>query len=182
MITRARGRLAFSLSTAALLAVPLLAALPAANAAPSGDGWSVTAAPGGYQVTVDLDKPLPMRSDAPTLVVDGTTLGLATESEDGSSLSVFTTDPSVLEADEVEAGWASQSFDATSPDSTVVEVPDAASIKALGVDPDEHGSFAWTESIYKFGDEAIDLANIAASAASSRARSTCPGPAAPAPW
>ncbi|GGD16240.1 Ig-like domain repeat protein [Nocardioides daphniae] len=160
MITRARGRLAFSLSTAALLAVPLLAALPAANAAPSGDGWSVTAAPGGYQVTVDLDKPLPMRSDAPTLVVDGTTLGLATESEDGSSLSVFTTDPSVLEADEVEAGWASQSFDATSPDSTVVEVPDAASIKALGVDPDEHGSFAWTESIYKFGDEAIDLANI----------------------
>ncbi len=38
----------------------------------SGDGWSVTQAPGGYLVTVELDEPLPMRSDAPTIEVDGT--------------------------------------------------------------------------------------------------------------
>ncbi|MFI5430027.1 hypothetical protein [Aeromicrobium sp. UC242_57] len=37
----------------------------------SGSGWEVTQAPGGYLVTVDLDKKLPIVSDAPTIEVDG---------------------------------------------------------------------------------------------------------------
>lgn len=156
----ARGRVALTLSTAALLALPLFGALPAQAAPVRGDDWSVTSAPGGYLVTVDLDKPLPMRSDAPTVVVDGTTLGLATESDDQRSLSVFTTDASVLKAEEVEAGWASEAFEAAAPDTAVVEVPDAATADALGVDPDAHGDYEWTESIYKFGDQAVPLANI----------------------
>ena len=66
----------------------------------SGPDWAVTQVPGGYQVTVDLDKTLPIVSDAPTLVVDGVPIGLATESADGMSLSVFTSDPAVVNADE----------------------------------------------------------------------------------
>src|SRR5688572_6405727 len=98
---------AAALVTVALPGLPLDAT--AAVAAPdhdpnlaSGGDWTVTRAAGGYEVTVDLAKPLPMRSDAPTIVVDGESIGIATESADGRSLTVFTTDPAVAKAADVD--------------------------------------------------------------------------------
>ncbi|GAA1935945.1 Ig-like domain-containing protein [Nocardioides hwasunensis] len=153
--------------SAVLLVTPLaaLVAAPAsaepAGAAVSGDGWAVTRAPGGYLVTVDLDRALPMKSDAPTVVVDGETLGLATQSADGRSISTFTTDSAVLTATSAEAGWASQAPEGEGTPSRAVTVPDAAAAAdPLDVDPSAPGSFEWTESIYKFGDQAIPLAAI----------------------
>ena len=49
----------------------------------------------------------PVVDDAPTLIADGVDLGPATESADGLSLSLVTTDDSVASADEVELGWGS---------------------------------------------------------------------------
>ncbi|WP_185994829.1 Ig-like domain-containing protein [Nocardioides campestrisoli] len=127
----------------------------------SGDGWSVTQAPGGYLVSVELDEPLPVRSDAPTVEVDGSSVGIATESADGLSLTAFTTDPAVLEAKEVDAGWTSESTPADARGVQTVEVPAAASAAPpLPADPLAEGDYEWTESIYKFGDQAIDLAAI----------------------
>jgi len=127
----------------------------------SGDGWSVTQAPGGYLVSVELDEPLPVRSDAPTVEVDGSSVGIATESADGLSLTAFTTDPVVLEAEAVDAGWTSESTPADARGVQTVEVPAAASAAPpLPADPLAEGDYEWTESIYKFGDQAIDLAAI----------------------
>ncbi|RYB94993.1 hypothetical protein EUA93_11935 [Nocardioides oleivorans] len=161
-----RRRVGLGLS-AVLLVTPLAALVAApASAAPStttasGDGWAVTRAPGGYLVTVDLDSPLPIRSDAPTVVVDGETIGLATQSADGLSLSAFTSDPAVAGASSAGAGWASQATAGEGTPSRAVTVPDvAAAADPLDVDPSAPGDFDWTESIYKFGDQAIPLAAI----------------------
>lgn len=161
-----RRRAGIGLS-AALLVAPLavLAAAPA-PAAPtgtpaSGDGWAVTRAPGGYLVTVDLDGPLPMKSDAPTVVVDGEPIGLATASPDGRSLSAFTTDPAVLDASSAEAGWASQAPAGDGTPSRAVTVPEAGAVSdPLPADPSAPGDFEWTESIYKFGDQSVALSAI----------------------
>ncbi|WP_166391148.1 hypothetical protein [Nocardioides ochotonae] len=160
-----RRRAAAGLSVA-LLAGSLagMALAPAASAAEpvlaSGSDWNVVPAPGGYLVTVELDEPLPMRSDAPTIVVDGAPVGAAVESADGLSLTAFTADPAVADAESAEAGWASESVPgATAPD-RAVEVPDAPAPSEISADPAAHGDHAWTESIYKFGDQATDLAAI----------------------
>ncbi|MBB5790039.1 hypothetical protein [Jiangella mangrovi] len=161
----------------ALLSSALLAALVAgpspAGAAPappepaaevaSGPNWSVERAPGGYQVTVELDRPLPIRGDAPTIVVDGEPIGLATESGDGRSLTVVTADPAVAAADTVVPGWSSEAPAATTapaPDASAATVVPDAAIAAIAADPLDPGPFDWTESIYAFGDQAIPLAAI----------------------
>lgn len=110
---------------------------------------------------MDLPKPLPIKSDAPTIVVDGEPIGLATESGDGKSLSVFTTDPSVAKADNIEPGWSADDVapQTAAPLAALAEAPtpEAADLEA---DPTEHGSYAWTESIYAYGDQALPLAAI----------------------
>ncbi|MEO9324194.1 Ig-like domain-containing protein [Nocardioides sp. C4-1] len=151
----------------ALLSAPLVGLAPTSASAAdpavvSGDDFTITQVAGGYEVVVDLDAPLPVRGDAPTVVVDGEAIGIATEAADGRSLSVFTTDPSVLRADRVDPGWASETTAAGVTPSRAVDVPDAArrAQRALNVNPAELGDYDWTESIYLFGDQAIDLAGI----------------------
>ena len=169
---RARASLRRRVAAAAL-AVPLSLAVlsplspltPAAVAAPDpvvadGADWTVTTAPGGYEVTLDLEEPLPIVSDAPTLVVDGESVGIATESADGESLSVFTTDRSVARASSVEAGWTSQSEPAAATAAAADVLPEASAAAALPLNPAAPGTYEWTESIYKFGDQSIDLAAI----------------------
>lgn len=153
----ATAALTLPLSLAAL--VPLSPA-PASAAPIDGDGWTVTPAPGGYEVTVELDEALPVVSDAPTIEVDGESIGIATESADGRSLSVFTTDPAVTRADDVEAGWASRSSAATPSARSNQVLPAAIDNETLDADPSAPGAYDWTESIYKFGDQSVDLAAI----------------------
>jgi hypothetical protein len=144
-----------------LATLPSLAVAADSNLA-SGSGWNVTQAPGGYLVTVDLDKQLPVVSDAPTIEVDGEQIGIATESADGKSLSVFTTDASVVEADDIEAGWFSKpSDDAATKRSSARLVEVAPSAKeTLAANPSAIGSYAFTESVYDFGTQSIPLAGI----------------------
>ncbi|WP_255951144.1 hypothetical protein [Streptomyces odontomachi] len=124
--------------------------------------WSVTRVAGGFRVTLDLDKPLPMTAGVPTLSADGTLLGPATESADGTLLSLVTTDPSVLHATSVttdavttpsDTGPASPAHPPAAP-----EAPEAS--KTLSVDPSEPGPHHVSEAVYDFGDEAIPLLNI----------------------
>jgi hypothetical protein len=128
---------------------------------PSGSDWSVTQAPGGYLVTVDLAKKLPMISDAPTIEVDGTPIGIATESADGLSLSVFTTDAAVASASSAEAGWFSKPSGGTTPKRTAADVvAPEADAEPLDANPSSIGKYAVTESVYNFGTQAIPLAAI----------------------
>ncbi|WP_205781265.1 Ig-like domain-containing protein [Microbacterium sp. Gd 4-13] len=137
----------------------------------SGDEWSITTAPGGYLVTYELDEALPIVSDAPTLVVDGKTVGLAIESADGLSLSALTTDPAVRSARTVEKGWASSDGDKAAEggltEVTDEEVNDAleSQLRRLAApeateDPSDLGSYAVTEAEYDFGDRSVALAGI----------------------
>ncbi|MCL8250854.1 Ig-like domain repeat protein [Aeromicrobium fastidiosum] len=127
----------------------------------SGSGWNVTQAPGGYLVTVELDQKLPIKSDAPTIEVDGVPIGIATESADGRSLSVFTTDPAVVKADDAEAGWFSKpSGDtASAQKARAAEIAPAAA-EELDANPSSIGSYEVTESVYNFGTQSIPLAGI----------------------
>lgn len=148
-------------AAAALLAGTLAVLAPSlATAAPSnsGDDWNVEKVPGGYEVTLELDKPLPVRDDAPSLEADGKVLGLATESADGLSLSLVTTDPVVLTVDDVEAGWASQPPGVTK-SAAVTNVPETAAA-AIDEDPTSIGGFEWTEATYNFGAQSIPMAGI----------------------
>ncbi|MTB88486.1 Ig-like domain repeat protein [Aeromicrobium senzhongii] len=143
------------------MAVPL-AAVPAQAAdgeLASGSDWSVSRTAGGYLVTVDLPKRLPMVSDAPTIEVDGTPIGIATESADGKSLSVFTADASVVDADDVEAGWFSKPSGARVKMATLDEIAQADP-EALDANPASLGSHEHTEAVYNFGAQSIPLAGI----------------------
>ncbi|WP_425954665.1 hypothetical protein [Xylanimonas sp. McL0601] len=154
---------------ATLVATALIAAVaPTAGAAPpaggpvaAGDDWTITRVAGGYDVTVRLPEKLPVRSDAPTVVVDGESIGIATESADGLALTAFTADPAVAAATAVERGWFSQPSEhaPSTPPGQAKKAPTARTT-ALADDPAARGPYAWTESIYQFGDQAIPLEGI----------------------
>lgn len=173
-----RRRIALAVA-AAVIPVVALTTSPAALAAPepdpvvaSGPDWAVTTAPGGYLVTLELDEPLPMIDDAPTLLVDGEPIGLATESPDGLTLGVVTTDPAVAHADSVTKGWSSGEEDKAAESPVAPETPTVPENKTLtkqlksfaGLaavdDPSTAGAYGVTEAEYDFGDQAVPLAAI----------------------
>ncbi|RCG25948.1 hypothetical protein DQ384_31085 [Sphaerisporangium album] len=125
----------------------------------SGPGWHVTRVAGGFRVTLDLAEPLPVTASAPTLSVDGRILGPATESADGTSLSLVTTDPSVTQARSV----TTDAF-GPAPDDAASPAPPPATPemtpKLLRPVPPASGSYHVSEAVYDFGDQAIPLLNI----------------------
>ncbi|GAA5194503.1 hypothetical protein GCM10023322_59070 [Rugosimonospora acidiphila] len=161
----------------AALALALTAALGGtASAAPAPDGvvasgsdWSVTAAAGGYVVSLNLDAPLPVKNDAPELVVNGSDLGLAQESPDGTTLSIATADPAVARADAVTWRWASGDAGTANPPaakaaraaaSPAATAPPATTAPPAGPDPLAHSTGAYTVADYNFGTASIPLANL----------------------
>lgn len=148
----------------ALAALPLVLAAGPAVAAPGdptvaeGPNYVVNQVAGGYEVTVELDEPLEVRDDAPTLVADGESIGLAVESPDRRSLTVFTSDPAVVRAGEIEAGWSAETG-GKGARKALTAVPEAA-IEALDVDPASLGSVPFEEGEYDFGQLSVPLANI----------------------
>lgn len=159
---------AWLLAAATLLAVSAGAtvALPsAAQAAAGGSGvvasgsdWSVATVPGGYRVTLELDKPLPVKDDLPELTVDGADLGPATESSDGRTLRLTTSDPSVAAADKIGWRWASQ------PQGTSTAKPGFAPKRtvsaSVSADPLDLSTGAYAVADYNFGSQSIPLANL----------------------
>lgn len=172
-------RMAVAATATGALALGLLAgtlggtaaAAPVDPAVASGPDWTVTRVAGGHLVTLELDEPLPVVSDAPTLVVDGVDLGPATESADGLSLSVVTADDSVADAEDVEQGWVSgddakaEPFDApvTSTDEPV-EPSDLSKADleelAAGDDGSLPGPYGYQQDDYDYGDQALPTAGL----------------------
>ncbi|MBB2975521.1 hypothetical protein FHX49_001087 [Microbacterium endophyticum] len=129
----------------------------------------------GYLVTLDLDERLPIKSDAPTLYADHQLLGIATESEDGLSLSFLSDDEALVKITSVTRGWsASGEISATSSHSasrmmslfSTVADESSASVSAKtqvtvvsddGEDPGAPGPYSVDEVEYDFGNAAIDL-------------------------
>jgi hypothetical protein len=149
----------------ACLPTPLVAQIASADPLPadqvaSGPKWSVTRVAGGFRITLDLAKPLPVTAGAPTLLVDGKMLGPATESADGKSLSLVTTDASVVNVHSV----TTDAFGSTSSSTPVSPAPPRSAPqvtpKALQADPSTPGPHHVSEAVYDFGDQAIPLLNI----------------------
>src|SRR5262245_52101830 len=97
--TAARRRSSTALAIAAITGI---IAIPTPAAA---DSWSIVPVDGGYQVTLRLDDPLPVRDAAPELAVNGQSLGYATESDEGHTLTLLTSDPRAGEAGSVQVAW-----------------------------------------------------------------------------
>ncbi len=159
--------LAVALTTGTLTTVATAAnaaATPTTNGeVASGDNWTVTDLGGMYEVTLDLDRPLEIRSDAPTLLVDGKAVGLATESPSGRTLTALTDDASVLTAKRVTAGWFSDAGTTSVKPADVDPAPEPEDIDDAPQgtpDPSVPGEYSYTKALYSFGNQAIELAGI----------------------
>ena len=132
----------------------------AATPVAQGDDWTVTPSAGGYDVTLHLDDPLPLRAAAPVLLVDGKDVGVARSSLDQRVLTVTTTDPTVADADDVEAGWTSDvPPTGTAPAPTTV-TPQAAPSEAPApsdADPAASGPYGVARADYDLGSQAVTL-------------------------
>ena len=176
MSLRPRRRHLAAVSILALLVTGAVAA-PASARTPddalvaSGEGWTVERAAAGYTVTLRLPKPLPIVSDAPTIVVDGEPLGIARTSDGGRTLTITTPDARVASAREVVKGWASGSGPkagedgvgegerrAPSPRGDEPEQRDALVPTIPVADPSQTGPYAVREAEYDFGDRSVALA------------------------
>lgn len=151
----------------ALACLPFTLVNANATAAPSGSGpvasgpqWSVTRVAGGFRVALHLAAQLPVTASAPTLSVDGRNLGPATESTDGTSLSLVTADPSVAQASSVttDALGRASAAGASQPAGTSTVPGNTPAI--LPTDPATPGPHHVSEAVYDFGDQAIPLLNI----------------------
>lgn len=159
----------FIAATPAFASVPAFAAGVTQDVAPaaiSGDDWSITEVPGGYEVTKTLAEPVEIRSDYPTLWADGVELGMATTSLDGLTLTVTTDDDSVLSATSVSQGWSGAGDPAA--DDSAADRSGAASRQVnslaapavapvLDADPTASGPYAVERDDYNLGDEAVEI-------------------------
>lgn len=157
-----------------LAAVGLVMVVPSAAQAAEGDviatgsDWEITQVSGGYEVTKELDSPLPTVSDIPTIEVDGVSLGTATEAADGLSLSVLTSED-LASATDVKVVWSNGTEPAEPTNSAVtstdtpVKAVSSGTAKTQAVQASDGatpGPYAYLEDDYDFGDQAIDLAAI----------------------
>jgi hypothetical protein len=144
----------------------------------SGSGWSVTQGAGGYAVRVTLPTVLPATDDNPVLVADGTVLGPATESADGRTLSLTTTDSAVAKARNIMWQWGAGATSASAGKSASPSASTAPSASAptagspaagasggasgptLNANPAAPGPDKYMTAVYNFGTQAIALANI----------------------
>lgn len=130
----------------------------------SGPGWTVTPSDGGYTVTLTLDEPLPVRAAAPTLVVDGTDIGVATTSLDQRTLTVTTTDPSVADATSVVLGSTGGVQRPSGSTPQVQTKPQAVPREApapLDADPAAAGPYSVVRADYDLGDQAETIRGFA---------------------
>ncbi len=165
-----------SLGMVALVGLGLTTA-PFASAAPpaptpkiaQGNNWDVRPVAAGYQVTLRLGAPAPMRAALPLLAVDGEPLGVARQSPDQRTLTLVTTDPSVLKAKNVQLVWSgdvgkdgkqtqSQGLAAAGPNDAYWLKPRLGPL--LKDDPAKAGKFKVETSEYNLGDQAVFLPGL----------------------
>ncbi|MEV5964123.1 Calx-beta domain-containing protein [Kribbella sp. NPDC051952] len=159
-----------SLGMVALLGVGTLTATAAPPAPPppvaKGNNWTVEPVAGGYQLTLRLDAPAPMRASLPLLAVDGVPLGVAKQSPDRRTLTLTSTDPAVLKAGDVRLIWSGDlGKEAGKNRSEGTGPTDADWLKAqrgplLKDDPGALGKYKVATSEYDLGDEAVYLPGL----------------------
>ncbi|RZU18666.1 Calx-beta domain-containing protein [Kribbella rubisoli] len=169
---RVIGRTARSLSLGmvALLGVGTLTATAAPTTPPSvakGNQWDVRAVTGGYQLTLHLDTPAPMRASLPLLEVDGKPLGVAKQSPDRKSLTLVSSDPAVVRARDVRLVWSGDlgKQSGMSRGITAAGPTDADWLKArrgplLPADPGALGKYKVDTAEYNLGNEAVYLPGL----------------------
>ncbi|WP_143044173.1 hypothetical protein [Nonomuraea jiangxiensis] len=164
--------------TAALLSTQLLAGPAHADPPASGTGadgaWSVESVEGGYRVILRLDAPLPVRDAVPELAVNGTSLGPAEESPDGTTLTVTTTDPAAAAASSVDVAWngevPAQAAQRATPQLSPPQVTRKKPGHDLPVDPSARGRYTVVHDEYDLGDTAITLQGLGGRPAEIRAK------------
>lgn len=148
--------------------VLLAAQLPVAGAAPaSPDGTaSVQRVPGGYRVSLRLSTALPARDALPELAVGGRSLGTATESADGRTLTVQTADPAAARAGQVRVAWNGEVPATSAPTRLSADqvrrltaVPQATG-PLVKDDPAAAGNYGVRRADYDFGDSAVTLPGL----------------------
>ncbi|MFC0629077.1 hypothetical protein [Kribbella deserti] len=153
-----------ALVAAALLGTALTSPAAAGTvAAPAADNWSIVAASNGYRITLRLPEAVAMRSALPLLAVDGRPIGAARQSADGKTLTVVSTDSSVLGGKMVELVWSTelgQDKSARRSLGTGADWSKALQGKALATDPGSTGKYKVATSEYNLGDQAVYLSGI----------------------
>ncbi|WP_344241230.1 Calx-beta domain-containing protein [Kribbella hippodromi] len=141
---------------------------PAAVKVAQGNQWDVRAVQGGYQLTLRLDAPAPMRASLPLLVVDGRPMGVAKQSANRKTLTLTTADPAVLKARDVRLVWSGDLGQQTAGKSRGIAPAgptDAYWLKArsaplLPADPGALGKYKVDTAEYNLGDEAVNLPGL----------------------
>ncbi|MBT1182014.1 Ig-like domain repeat protein [Bifidobacterium sp. CP2] len=134
----------------------------------SGDNWTVTKVAGGYQVSVTITGDLPMRDAAPHIYADGTDLGAAHETLDGSAVTLITDNPTAAAAKTFAIGFDDTGITPRSkakarksaPNATPDAEPDGIAKTVVDTDLDKPGQYQVAEQTYDLGDQAIDLKDI----------------------
>ncbi|GAA1588969.1 MULTISPECIES: Calx-beta domain-containing protein [Kribbella] len=122
----------------------------------------------GYQLTLHLDAPAPLRASLPLLEVDGTPLGVAKQSPDRRTMTLVTTDPAVRTARDVRLVWSGDLGKEASKGRGITAAAgptDAYWLKArrgplLPADPGALGKYKVDTAEYNLGDEAVYLPGL----------------------
>ncbi|MFF0264259.1 Calx-beta domain-containing protein [Kribbella sp. NPDC004536] len=164
------GRTARNLSVgiAVLLGVGSLPATAAPPVVAQSNQWDVRPLAVGYQLTLHLDAPAPMRASLPLLEVDGNPLGVAKQSPDRKTMTLVTTDPSVVKAHDVRLVWSGDLGKESSKSRSITTTAgptDADWLKArrgplLPSDPGALGKYKVDTAEYNLGDEAVYLPGL----------------------
>ena len=127
--------------------------------------WSIKPVPVGYEVTLRLTTPVPMRAALPLLAVDGRVVGTAKESADRRTLTVVTQDRSVRDGKQVTLVWSTelgkgQAGRSTTDPTLLKEWQQLPPGPANAVDPAALGRYGVGLSEYNLGAEAINLPDL----------------------
>ncbi|WP_427889786.1 Calx-beta domain-containing protein [Kribbella sp. GL6] len=122
----------------------------------------------GYQVTLHLDAPAPLRASLPLLEADGTPLGVAKQSPNRRTMTLVTTDPAVLTAHDVRLVWSGDLGKEASKSRGITAAAgptDGYWLKArrgplLPADPGALGKYKVDTAEYNLGDEAVYLPGL----------------------
>jgi hypothetical protein len=154
-------------ATVALLGLGLL---PATAAPPpivaQSNHWDVRPVAAGYQLTLHLDQPAPMRASLPLLEVDGKPLGVAKQSPDGKTMTLISTDARVLTAHDVRLVWSGDLGKQPGSSRGVAAGPtdsywmNARRGPLLASDPGALGKYKADTAEYDLGDEAVYLPGL----------------------
>ncbi|MEU0482314.1 hypothetical protein ABZ260_24390 [Streptosporangium sp. NPDC006013] len=164
--------------TAAVISTMLFAGPAHADPPVSGTGedgaWSIETVEGGYKITLQLTEPLPVRDAIPELAVDGTSLGPAVESPDGTTLTITTSDPKASAAASVNVAWNGEVPSEAAPTARTAPEPVPPQQKKPGnpppIDPAAPGRYTVVHDEYNLGDTAITLAGLGGRQAEIRAK------------